>query len=56
MKSASEIMKEKIIKTNFKKPLNQIVSNVTANAVTDTNIIKKLLIEQIFSTVKWRKV
>ena len=55
MKSASEIMKEKIIKTNFKKPLNQIVSNVTANAVTDTNIIKKLLIEQIFSTVKWRE-
>ena len=45
----------KIIKTNFKKPLNQIVSNVTANAVTDTNIIKKLLIEQIFSTVKWRE-
>ena len=55
MKPASENMKEKIIKTNFKKPFNQIVSNVTAKAETDTDIIKKLLIEQIFSTVKWRE-
>ena len=55
MKSASENMKEKIIKTNFKKPFKQIVSNVTAKAETDTDIIKKLLIKQIFSTVKWRE-
>jgi [acyl-carrier-protein] S-malonyltransferase len=55
MKPAAELMKDKINKTKFKDPLHIIVNNVTAKPETDSNKIKKLLIEQIFSTVKWRE-
>ena len=56
MRSAAEKMKEKINKTNFKKPENQIVNNVTANGPeNDAEKYKKLLIDQIYSTVKWRE-
>lgn len=55
MKPASDIMKEKIKNTNFKKPNKKIISNVTAKEVTDPNKIKDLLVEQIYSTVKWRE-
>ena len=43
-----------INKTNFEKPLVEIVNNVTAT-VENTSNIKKLLVDQIFSTVKWRE-
>ncbi len=55
MKPAALKMKEKIDGTKFNKPLFDIVNNVTANPENDQNVIKKLLIEQIFSTVKWRE-
>ena len=55
MKSAAEKMKDKILKTNFKKPNKEIISNVTAKPVVDTEIIKKLLIDQISSKVRWRE-
>ena len=55
MKPAAEIMKEKINKIKFNNPLFEIINNVTAKAERDSNIIKKLLIDQIFSTVKWRE-
>ena len=55
MKSAAEKMKDKILKTNFKKPNKEIISNVTARPVADTDVIKKLLIDQISSKVRWRE-
>jgi len=55
MKPAALKMKEKIDSTKFNKPLFDIVNNVTANPENDQNVIKKLLIEQIYSTVKWRE-
>ena len=55
MKSAAEKMKDKILKTNFKKLNKEIISNVTARPVVDTEIIKKLLIDQISSKVRWRE-
>ncbi len=55
MKPAADIMKKKIYETNFKKPLFEIVSNVKAQPESDPNVIKELLIEQIFSTVRWRE-
>ena len=48
-------MKEKIEKINFSKPSIEIISNVTAVTENDVNKIKHLLIDQIFSTVKWRE-
>ena len=55
MKPAAELMKEKINNIEFKKPLFKIVNNVTAKAEEENNNIKPLLIDQIFSTVKWRE-
>jgi [acyl-carrier-protein] S-malonyltransferase len=55
MKPAAEKMKEKINNTNFLNPLFKIVNNVTAKEESDPTKIKELLIEQIFSTVKWRE-
>ena len=55
MKPAAKIMEEKIQKTEFKNPLLNIVNNVTATPETNSDNIKRLLIEQIFSTVNWRE-
>ena len=55
MKSAAEKMKDKILKTDFKKPTKEIISNVTAKPISDIETIKKLLIDQIYSKVRWRE-
>ncbi len=55
MKPAAEIMEKKINNTKFKDPIFKIINNVTADVTTDNEIIKRLLIKQIFSTVKWRE-
>ena len=54
MKPAAEIMKEKINSTKFNNPSFKIINNVTAESEDNPENIKKLLIDQIFSTVKWR--
>ena len=55
MKSAADSMKEKISKISFKKPTIDIVSNVTANPENLPEKIKKLLVDQIYSSVRWRE-
>ena len=55
MKPAAKIMEDKIKNTKFNKPSFKIVNNVTAHPEDDPNTIKKLLIDQIFSTVRWRE-
>ena len=55
MKPAAEKMKEKINKTNFKSPKINIINNVTAKPENEAEKIKKLLIDQIYSTVRWRE-
>ena len=55
VKPAADSMKQKIQDTKFKIPSFEIINNVTAKAEKDKNILKDLLIEQIFSTVKWRE-
>ncbi len=55
MKPAAKSMEKKIYDTNFNNPLFTIINNVTANPEVDPNNIKRLLIEQIFSTVRWRE-
>ena len=55
MKPAAKVMEEKIKKTEFKKPLLEIINNVTASPEKNPENIKKLLVEQIYSTVKWRQ-
>ena len=55
MKPASEIMIEKIKNINFKNPNKKIISNVTATETMSPEKIKDLLIEQIYSSVRWRE-
>lgn len=55
MLSAAEKMSDKIKKTNFLKPSIEILSNVTALPENEPEKIKKLLIEQIYSKVRWRE-
>ena len=55
MKPAAEIMKDKINNIKFNDPLFKIVNNVTAKPENNSAVIKKLLINQIFSTVRWRE-
>ena len=56
MRSATEQMTDEISKVEFKKPKINIISNVTAQEVSDPNDIKKLLIEQIEKPVRWREI
>ena len=55
MSPAKEKMKDKINSINFNKPIFDIVSNVTSKPENNPVNIKKLLIEQICSTVRWRE-
>ncbi len=55
MKPAANKMENKINETKFITPFCKIVNNVTANPENDPDQIKKLLIKQIFSTVRWRE-
>ena len=55
MKPAASKMKDKINETKFIMPSYEIVNNVTAIPENNPDQIKKLLIEQIFSTVRWRE-
>ena len=48
-------MEEKIHNTFFNDPKIEIINNVTANPEVDSSTIKKLLVDQIHSTVKWRE-
>ena len=56
MRSATEKMKDEILKVEFEKPEIKIMSNVTAQPTNDANEIKKLLIEQIEKPVRWREI
>ena len=55
MNKATSIMREKINNTNFEKPKNFIISNVTGSETQEIDEIKDLLIKQIESPVRWRE-
>ena len=55
MKPAAKIMQGKIGKINFKDPLINIITNVNAKSENNSDNIKKLLIDQIYSPVRWRE-
>ena len=55
MSPAAIKMKDKINSVNFKKPIFDIVCNVTSKSENNPEDIKRLLVEQICSTVRWRE-
>jgi len=56
MKPAADQMKNLILESNFQQPKIPIISNVTAKEETSSENIKNLLIEQIYSRVRWREI
>ena len=48
-------MESKIANTKFNDPSFKIINNVTAQVETNCSKIKNLLVNQIYSTVKWRE-
>jgi [acyl-carrier-protein] S-malonyltransferase len=56
MKPAAEEIKNLIMNLSMRNPLIPIVSNVTAEAVTQSEEIKQLLIQQIYKRVRWREI
>ena len=55
MKPAADNMRDKINNTNFNTPKIKIINNVTAKPEENIDKIKKLLVDQIYSTVRWRE-
>tara|TARA_B100000989_G_scaffold260003_1_gene210440 strand:- start:982 stop:1908 length:927 start_codon:yes stop_codon:yes gene_type:complete len=55
MSKATEVMKNELQKVNFKQSKNILISNVTADEVSNTDDLKDLLINQIEKKVRWRE-
>ena len=55
MSKATEIMEKEINNVDFDESKNSLISNVTANEVSNKTKIKKLLIDQIENRVRWRE-
>jgi [acyl-carrier-protein] S-malonyltransferase len=55
MNKATQVMNKEIDQLNFKDPNNVLISNVTAKEIADSTELKKLLIKQIESRVRWRE-
>ena len=56
MKPASEKLKEMIMNIELNGLKTPIISNVNVNEITDSNVIKNLLIDQIYKKVRWREI
>jgi [acyl-carrier-protein] S-malonyltransferase len=55
MNKATDIMSNELNKLNFVEGENRLISNVTANEISNTDELKKLLIKQIENRVRWRE-
>ena len=55
MNKATKIMIEEIDKLNFKNGENTLISNVTADEISNIEELKDLLIKQIENRVRWRE-
>jgi [acyl-carrier-protein] S-malonyltransferase len=54
MESAEEGLREELGTIDFSDPRYPVVSNVTAEPVTDGAMARELLVEQLTSPVRWR--
>jgi [acyl-carrier-protein] S-malonyltransferase len=55
MQPAAEAMAKALAETAIAVPLVPLVANVTAAPVTDPETIRRLLVEQVTGTVRWRE-
>lgn len=55
MQPAAEAMAEALAATTFHAPAVPVVANVCAEAVSDPELIRALLVEQVTGAVRWRE-
>jgi [acyl-carrier-protein] S-malonyltransferase len=55
MQPAADAMAEALAKVEIKAPKVPLVANVVAGPVSDPAEIRKLLVEQVTGTVRWRE-
>jgi [acyl-carrier-protein] S-malonyltransferase len=55
MNKATNIMSEELNKLNFIDGKNKLISNVSANEISNTTELKELLVKQIENRVRWRE-
>ena len=55
MNKATNIMSDELTKLKFIDGENKLISNVTANEISNTSELKDLLIKQIENRVRWRE-
>ena len=55
MKTATELMRNELAKIVFKDFQTALISNVTAQVIDDSLLIRDLLVRQIESRVRWRE-
>ena len=55
MNKATNIMREELYKLQFKKGSNALISNITANEISNAEELKDLLVRQIENRVRWRE-
>tara|TARA_Y100000816_G_scaffold275187_1_gene243159 strand:+ start:62 stop:988 length:927 start_codon:yes stop_codon:yes gene_type:complete len=55
MIKATEVMSKEIENTDFMESKIKLISNVTADEITDKNELQRLLIDQIENRVRWRE-
>ncbi|MEM6656546.1 MAG: ACP S-malonyltransferase [Pseudomonadota bacterium] len=55
MQPAADVMADALAVVEIKTPSVPVVANVRAEAVTDPDLIRQLLVEQITGSVRWRE-
>ena len=55
MQPAADVMADALAAVKIKAPAVPLVANVRADAVTDPDVIRQLLVEQVTGSVRWRE-
>jgi [acyl-carrier-protein] S-malonyltransferase len=55
MAPAADVMAEALAAARIQSPLVPLFANVTATVVSDPNVIRDLLVQQVTGTVRWRE-
>ena len=55
MESATKIMTNELSKLDFKESKNKLISNVTAEEISNKEELQNLLVKQIENRVRWRE-
>lgn len=55
MQPAAEVMAEALAAVSFQAPTVPVIANVTAQAESDPDTLRRLLVEQVTGAVRWRE-